>query len=366
MSLKKADGLNRYLDFKIPAQQIKQEMEERLRVTAIKAKVQGFRVGKVPMAIIEKMYGAQIHEEVVEVLASQLLSGLLEKEKIITVAPPYLKSREDKKDGTVCMVIGFEVYPKISTTSYRKIKLKKPIAPVSDSDVRDYIALMRKQRQQNIANTTETSAVDSNEIDSKNNQDNNDYADFGVQKDKEEEFLKAVRDHLEERVQRDVRESMCKDLFEELLTQHRKFLLPNALITRAVKRSLEEANNPNPNSNPNDNQVKSPDLSDEQKKEVEDGARRQVRLGLVLRNLIDELDIKVDPKRVRSTIEEYASAYPNRDEVIAAYYANDKTLQSIESKVIEEQLMDALFTKIKIKEVASDCKTLLGLNATTG
>ena len=57
-------GLQRRLNASIPQQQLRGEMEARLKHIGRTAKVHGFRPGKVPYKVLEQQYGPSVQQEV--------------------------------------------------------------------------------------------------------------------------------------------------------------------------------------------------------------------------------------------------------------------------------------------------------------
>ncbi len=71
-------------------------------------------------------------------------------------------------------------------------------------------------------------------------------------------------------------------------------------------------------------------------------AERNVRLGLLLRQLIEDADLKVDPERIKRKVEEICSSYESPDEMAAAYFGNPQVMARLEPVVLEEQAVDWL------------------------
>lgn len=71
-------------------------------------------------------------------------------------------------------------------------------------------------------------------------------------------------------------------------------------------------------------------------------AERSVRLGLLLRKLIEDNGLKVDPERVRRKIEDICSSYEEPEAMAASWLANREMLARIEPIVLEEQAVDWL------------------------
>ena len=91
-----------------------------------------------------------------------------------------------------------------------------------------------------------------------------------------------------------------------------------------------------------------------------ENAERRVKLGLVLSELIQKLELKADADKVRETIEELASTYQEPEEVINWYYSNQEQLSSVESKVLEDQVVEKLLDNANIEDKACSYQEAIG------
>lgn len=71
-------------------------------------------------------------------------------------------------------------------------------------------------------------------------------------------------------------------------------------------------------------------------------AERRVRLGLLVRQLIQDNNLMVDAERVRRRVEEMCASYENSEEMIAMYLNNRQVMAQIEPMVLEDQVVDWL------------------------
>ena len=81
-----------------------------------------------------------------------------------------------------------------------------------------------------------------------------------------------------------------------------------------------------------------------------ENAERRVKLGLVMSEFITRNELRADADKVRETIEEMASTYQDPEEVINYYYSNQEQLSSVESKVLEDQVVEKLLDSANITE----------------
>jgi len=81
-----------------------------------------------------------------------------------------------------------------------------------------------------------------------------------------------------------------------------------------------------------------------------EAAERRVRLGLLLRQFIEDNDLKLDPGRLRQRVEDICASYENSQEMVASYLSNPQLMQQLEPLVLEEQAVDLLREKGVEKE----------------
>ena len=82
-------------------------------------------------------------------------------------------------------------------------------------------------------------------------------------------------------------------------------------------------------------------------------------LGLVLGEVIQQQELKADPKKVRESIEELASTYESPDEVINWYYGNQEQLATIESSVLEDQVFDYIIVQSAVTDKLMDYQDVI-------
>lgn len=81
----------------------------------------------------------------------------------------------------------------------------------------------------------------------------------------------------------------------------------------------------------------------------EEQAKRRVKVGLLLGEVIKTNEIKVDDAKVDELIESAASAYEDPQEVISYYKSNKEMLQQMQNVALEEQAVEALLAQAKVK-----------------
>jgi trigger factor len=88
-------------------------------------------------------------------------------------------------------------------------------------------------------------------------------------------------------------------------------------------------------------------------KNFENIAQERVQVGLLVNELVRVQEIKVDPDRVKTKLEEITNRYPNPEEIRKMYEETPKLMDQIKSAVIEDLVIDWLIerTEFQNKEV---------------
>ena len=88
-------------------------------------------------------------------------------------------------------------------------------------------------------------------------------------------------------------------------------------------------------------------------KNFENIAKERVQLGLLVNELVRVQEIKVDPDRVKTKLEDVTNRYPNPEEIRKMYEQTPQLMDQIKSAVIEDLVVDWLIerTEFQNKEV---------------
>ena len=79
-------------------------------------------------------------------------------------------------------------------------------------------------------------------------------------------------------------------------------------------------------------------------------ARKRVAAGLLVTELARQNEIRLDPKRLNETLQLIASTYEEPQQVIELYRQDANLMQSLQARVMEEQVMDWIASKADATE----------------
>lgn len=130
----------------MPATEVSHEVEQRLKRISRTARLKGFRPGKVPFAVIRRQFGEQVHAEVVQELVKSSLAAALDEQKLQPAAGPRIEPIAVKPGMDLRYAAVFEVMPEVRLKPFEEIKIVRPTASVTESDVDAMVESMRRQR----------------------------------------------------------------------------------------------------------------------------------------------------------------------------------------------------------------------------
>lgn len=137
-------GLERKLNVTVPVEHIEDKVSDKLREITSKAKLPGFRPGKVPVAIIEKKYAGVVRADILESLIRTTYVEALKREQINPAGLPKVDVISAKPGEPLVYTATFEVYPEVKLIDLKQIEVEKPTSEVSASDVDEMLEKMRK------------------------------------------------------------------------------------------------------------------------------------------------------------------------------------------------------------------------------
>ena len=112
--------------------------------------IPGFRRGKAPRKMIEKMYGAHVfYEDGLEEIFPEVYQEAVINQNIKAVGQPSLTDMNISEDGIVTLTLTTDVYPEVTLGEYKGIEAPKADTTISDEQVQAEL----NQMAQNVAST---------------------------------------------------------------------------------------------------------------------------------------------------------------------------------------------------------------------
>ena len=147
-------AVKKKLSFDIPWVDVKNELDSVYRSVGKKAKIKGFRPGKIPREILEKNYREEAEGETIANLVNRYYFETLKEKEILAVTQPEIEEKgiEAEKDFSFSATV--EVEPVVEPKDYLGLELEKEELVVTDADleakmleIRNMFATMEEMTQ---------------------------------------------------------------------------------------------------------------------------------------------------------------------------------------------------------------------------
>jgi len=133
-SLSTLEGLKRSLRVELPIDTFNQKTDKILQSLAKKARIDGFRKGKIPATILRQRFGASAKADATNEVVSETLEEALADADVSPAVRPSLTTVDTESSDNFSYTIEFEVYPKVSVAPLSNLNIDQISATVSDED----------------------------------------------------------------------------------------------------------------------------------------------------------------------------------------------------------------------------------------
>jgi trigger factor len=145
VSVENTSTLERRMTIGVPAERIETEVNKRLQQTARKAKIPGFRPGKVPMSVIRQRYEDGARQDALGDLIQATFYEAVVEQKLNPAGAPSVEPKSFEKGKDLEYVATFEVFPEFTVAGFESVAVERLSADVADSDLDNMLEILRKQ-----------------------------------------------------------------------------------------------------------------------------------------------------------------------------------------------------------------------------
>lgn len=426
VSVETTGNIDRKMTVVVPAAQVDQLVATRLQSMAKSVRIDGFRPGKVPMAVVRQRYAEAVRYEVVEKLLGSTFQQAAGQEGLRVAGLPDidLTTMEEGKD--LEYVASFQVYPDVVIAGVETLAVTRPVAEITDADLDKMIDTIRGQNKdwEDVGRAAQTGDMVSVDFDGTLG---GEAFDGGAAQDYSVELgagrmLKDFEDGLLGMTAGDVKTidvAFPEDYHaENLKGQTAQFKLTMKRVREAVlpavdedfikKFGVEDGSVDSFRAEVKKNMQRELDnaLKSQVKQQVMDGlaelhnvelpralvsdeiryireefsqntgtkadnmpdelfapqAERRVKLGLLVGEILRQNDLKRDQARVDAMLEQVSATYEDPEALKNYYRTNRQAMQTIEAAVMEEMIVEWVLEKATVTDESRDFDAVMNPN----
>jgi trigger factor len=149
--VEKQEGSKVKITFTLTVEEFNKSLDSTFVKNAKHFKVAGFRPGKVPRNMVEKVYGEDVlNYSVVEDRVDEDFRKVIEEEKLEIVSKPELNVEQVAKDKECIYTVEVYVKPEAKVLKYKGLEIDKFDKKVTDKDVEQEIKLALEKNSRNV------------------------------------------------------------------------------------------------------------------------------------------------------------------------------------------------------------------------
>ncbi|HVS17873.1 MAG TPA: trigger factor family protein, partial [Planctomycetota bacterium] len=135
------------VSFTVPADEFRAELQQVLTQAGRQARIKGFRPGKVPPSVIERLHGDEARRETRQHFLQKAYEQALEENELRALSHPRVDLEVESAPGAD-FELEFEVQlrPKIDLAQYKGLEIESSLTPVTDEEVGAAIEQVRQNQ----------------------------------------------------------------------------------------------------------------------------------------------------------------------------------------------------------------------------
>ncbi len=147
------------LEVTISAGRVRKAFDRAYRDLARSAQVKGFRRGKVPRSVLERMYGAGLREEIERLLVAETLPDALELAELVPVSEPDVEADRPDPGADFRYSARIEIKPAIELPALEGLPAKRPPVEVEDDEIARELESLRERAAPLVEEPEDTEAA---------------------------------------------------------------------------------------------------------------------------------------------------------------------------------------------------------------
>ena len=134
----------RHIEVNLPASDFEPRVARALRDFQKQANIHGFRKGKAPLPLLDKMYGDAVRQQTIDEMLPELLTQVRQEHHLHTLGPARIEEVKYDPAAGLKFRATVEVEPDFELKSYTGFSLDKIVYEVTDEDVNDSLERLRE------------------------------------------------------------------------------------------------------------------------------------------------------------------------------------------------------------------------------
>lgn len=137
-------SVKKILHIEIPEADITSEIDKAYNDLKKTAKIKGFRQGKAPRRVLQRIYQKEVHADITARLIQTSFAEALKQTELKAIGEPQIDPSEMKEHSPYRYQATIEIAPEIADIDFKGIDLKKTVYPITDVEIETQIKMLQK------------------------------------------------------------------------------------------------------------------------------------------------------------------------------------------------------------------------------
>ena len=177
---------------------------------------------------------------------------------------------------------------------------------------------------------------------------------FGVKSGDMDQFRSEIRSNLERELKGALMSRLRREVGEQLIAAYAQVELPPRVVDNEARQMAQQA------FEQARRQGNAGEIPDDAHEMFMDPARKRVLVGMLVGEVARRNALTLDPKRVNETLRLIASTYEEPRQVIELYRNDPQLMSGLQSRVMEEQVIDWIAERARHTEQALSFQEAIG------
>ena len=144
-SIERISSIECRVKVEIPWTEVSGRLDDKMRDLRRRARLPGFRAGKVPPNVLERMYGKSVRQELANDLVQETFQTAVSQHETMPLTQPVVETHTLEKGQPFTYAARFEVPPKIEPKDYQGVPVRRRPVVIDEDKVNAELERKREQ-----------------------------------------------------------------------------------------------------------------------------------------------------------------------------------------------------------------------------
>ena len=144
VTVEELSSVKKVMHLEVPVEDVTRELEKAYKELGRTARIKGFRQGKAPRSVIERLYKKDVHADVAGRLIQEALLKALQDSQLPIIGTPKVEPPDLEAGSPYRFDATVEVKPEIADIPFKGLTLKKTAYEISEGEIEAQLGMLQR------------------------------------------------------------------------------------------------------------------------------------------------------------------------------------------------------------------------------